>query len=104
MKKNIILHAVRNAILMFAYVTAVGLFMSNASHILGEKDTVFTPVAALMLLVFSAGLMAILLFGQPVMWFIEGRKKEAVQLLSYTMVALLSLTVFTFSILLFSQH
>ncbi len=100
MKKNIILNAVRNAISMFAYVTAIGLFMSNASHILGPKDTLFTPVAVLMLLVFSAALMAILLFGQPVIWYLDGRKKEAVRLLSYTMVALSALTFIVFTSLL----
>jgi hypothetical protein len=89
-----------NALAAFAYLTAVGLFMSNASHIFGRKDTILTPVAALMLLVFSAALMGILVFGQPVMWYIDGRKKESLYLLGNTMASLLGLTLLTFVALL----
>ena len=100
MKWKIFKQAAINASGMFAYVTTVGLFMSNASLIFGEKDTVITPVAALMLLVFSAALMGILLFGQPVMWYVDGRKKDALYLLGYTMASLLALTLLTFVALL----
>lgn len=89
-----------NALLAFIYVTVIGLFMSNASSIFGRKDTALTPVAVLMLLVFSAALMGILVFGQPVMWYIDGKKKAALNLLGYTMAALLLLMVLTFAALL----
>lgn len=89
-----------NALLAFAYVAMVGLFMSNASIIFGEKDTMITPVAVLMLLVFSAALMGILVFGQPLMWYIDGKKKEALYLLGGTMVSLLGFLVLTFVALL----
>lgn len=89
-----------NALLTGAYVTAVGLFMSNASRIFGPKDTTLTPVAVLMLLVFSAALVGILVFGQPVMWYIDGKKKAALYLLGYTMAALLVLMMLTFTALL----
>ncbi len=92
-----------NALLAFAYVTTVGLFMSNASMIFGEKDTMITPVAALMLLVFSAALMGILVFGQPLMWYIDGKKKEALYLLAGTMASLFVLLVLTFVALLVVQ-
>src|SRR4051812_226629 len=103
MEKNIIKRASVNAILAFAYVTVVGLFMSNASTIFGEKDTAFTPVAVLMLLVFSAALMSILVFGQPLMWYLDGKKKEALNLLGATMMALLVLLILTFAILLIAR-
>lgn len=90
-----------NALLAFVYVTAVGLFMSNASRFFGPKDTALTPVAVLMLLVFSAALMGILVFGQPVVWYIDGKKKAALNLLAYTMVALLILMILTFAVMLF---
>lgn len=89
-----------NALLAFAYVTVVGLFMSHASVIFGEKDTALTPVAVLMLLVFSAALMSILVFGQPLMWYLDGKKKAALSLLGHTMAALLILMVLTFVALL----
>jgi len=100
MEWKIVKRAVINALLAFVYVTVVGLFMSHASKILGPKDTALTPVAVLMLLVFSAALMSILVFGQPVMWYLDGKKKAALDLLGYTMVALLLLLVLTFVALL----
>lgn len=92
--------AVINALLAFAYVAVVGLFISHASTIFGPKDTSLTPVAVLMLLVFSAALMGILVFGQPAMWYVDGKKKAALRLLGYTMAALLVLMVLTFAALL----
>lgn len=92
-----------NALLAFGYVVVVGLFMSHASMIFGQKDTALTPVAALMLLVFSAALMGILVFGQPLMWYVDGKKKAALNLLGYTMAALLVLMVLTFGALLIAR-
>ncbi len=100
MDLKIFKRAARNALAAFAYITTVGLFMSHASVIFGQKDTAFTPVAVLMLLVFSAALMSILVFGQPVMWYMDGNKKAALSLLSYTMASLLALTLLTFAALL----
>lgn len=100
MDMRIIKLASRNALLAFAYVTGVGLFMSNASAVFGQKDTMLTPVAMLMLLVFSAALMGILVFGQPLMWYLDGKKKAALSLLGYTMGALLVFLILTFAGLL----
>jgi hypothetical protein len=53
-----------------------------------------------MLLVFSAALMGILVFGQPLMWYMDGEKKAALNLLGYTMAALLILMMLTLAALL----
>lgn len=100
MEVKIFKRAAINALLVFVYAAAVGLFMSHASSIFGQKDTALTPVAVLMLLVFSAALMGILVFGQPLMWYIDGKKKAALRLLGYTMAGLLILMVLTFVALL----
>jgi hypothetical protein len=100
MDKKILKRAAVNALFTWAYVAAVGLFASNASMIFGPKDTALTPVAVLMLLVFSAALVGILVFGQPAMWYVDGKKKAALTLLGYTMASLLVLLVLTFVALL----
>jgi hypothetical protein len=100
MDTKILKRAAINALLAFVYVTVVGLFISNAPVVFGQKDTALTPVAVLMLLVFSAAFMGILVFGQPLMWYIDGKKKAALGLLGYTMVALLILLILTFVALL----
>ena len=100
MEMKIVQRAVINALSAFVYVAVVGLFVSHAAMIFGTKDTALTPVAVLMLLVFSAALMGILVFGQPVMWYMDGKKKAALNLLGYTMGALMVLTVLPFVALL----
>jgi hypothetical protein len=100
MEGKIFRRAALSALVAYAYVAAVGLFMSNASRMFGAKDTALTPVAVLMLLVFSAALMGILVFGQPLMWYIDGKKKSALALLGYTMVCLLVLLLLTFALML----
>ncbi len=51
----------------------------------GQAQTVFVPIFVLMLLVFSAALTGALIFGRPVLWFLEGKKKDALLLLAYTL-------------------
>lgn len=99
MKWAIFKHAALNALATFAYVTVVGLFMSNASRFFGPKDTALTPVAVIMLLVFSTALTGVLVFGQPVLWHLDGKKKDAIYLINYTLAVLLGLTMLTFIVL-----
>jgi hypothetical protein len=68
----------------FAYVAAVGIAMSNASKVFGEKDTAFTPVFVLLLFVISAAVTGYLVAGKPIMLYIDGAKKEAVAFLGET--------------------
>jgi len=45
-----------------------------------KPDTFFAPVMVLSLLTLSVAVMAFLFFYQPLMLFIDGKKKEAVNL------------------------
>jgi hypothetical protein len=45
----------------------------------------FGTVAFLMLFVFSAAVTGFLVFGKPIMWYIDGKKHEALLLLAYTL-------------------
>ena len=64
-----------------------------------KPDTFFAPIVFLSLLTLSVAVMAFLFFYQPLMLFIEGKKKEAVSLFvktvgifaAITMVALILL-------------
>ena len=93
MNRSIVKRAMINALATAAYVTLVGVFMFNANHIFGEEDKFLSPVVALLLFVLSAGITASLTFGQPVMWYVDGKKKEALQLLGATLASLAALTV-----------
>ncbi len=70
--------------------------MSNGSKLFGEEDTFFTPVAVLMLLVLSAAVMGTLVFGRPILMYLDGKKREAVMFLGYTLGWLTLLTLLVF--------
>jgi hypothetical protein len=93
MDKITIKRALINALATAAYVTAVGLFMFYANDTFGKEDKFLTPVVVLMLLVLSAAVTASLVFGQPAMWYVDGRKKQAMQLLGATLGSLAVLTL-----------
>lgn len=93
MDKRIFKRAVVNSLATTLYVTVVGLFMSHADSIFGKQDKTLTPVVVLMLLVLSAAVTGSLVFGQPAMWYVDGKKKEALQLLGVTLACFAVLTL-----------
>ncbi len=83
------------------YVFGVSQLMQNGSKLFGETDNMLTPFAVLLLFVFSAAVMGGLLLGQPVMLYLDNKKKEGVLtglysiawLGFYTVLAFLSLAL-----------
>ncbi len=74
-----------NAICASGYVFFVASIIFSVSHTHNNKpDTFLAPVALLSLLTLSAAIMAYLFFYQPFQLFIEGKKKEAVNLFMQT--------------------
>ena len=99
-KSQIAKYALLNSLSAAVYVTVIGLFLPNSSKFFGQTDTVVTPVAVLLLLVVSVAVMAVLVFGRPVMWYLDGRKKEAVSLVFFTVGFLVLFTLIAFTMLL----
>lgn len=86
MKKDILKYACINSFLTAFYIALVASFLFYVLRSFQqEPDTVFAPLLMLMLLVFSVALMGVLIFGRPILWYMDGRKKEAVSLISYTL-------------------
>jgi len=80
--------AIINSIATAAYVIAVACFMYFGTMIkLGRANTVLVPIALLLLLVFSAALTGFLILGKPAQLYVDGKKKEALSLLTYTLIA-----------------
>ncbi len=89
-----------NALSASAYIILGVTIMTFVTQPLRNKpDTFFAPIVFLSLLTLSVAVMAFLFFYQPLMLFIEGKKKEAVSLFvktvgifaAITMVALILL-------------
>lgn len=60
------------------YITFVAFLMSNGNLLFGNIDnTIVGPVAMLMLFTLSAAIVGLLVFGRPVMLYLDGKKKDA---------------------------
>lgn len=103
MKKETIQYAFFDALCTSAYIALVGSFFFYGTKMLPfpKEDTVFAPILMLSLLVFSVAVVGSLIFGRPILWYLDGKKREAVLLLAYTLAALFGTICIIFSLLLF---
>lgn len=98
MSKNPII----NALSASAYIILVVAVMNWVTQPLRNKpDTFFAPVTMLSVLTLSVTVMAFLFFYQPLQLFIEGKKKEAINLFVKTVGVFAIITAIAL-ILLFS--
>ena len=95
MKKiEILRQAVINAFITAFYVILIASFIYlGGKWLFGSDNTILIPIAMLMLLVFSAAFTSFLIFGKPIMWYLDGRKREAFLLLTYTLFLFLIITL-----------
>lgn len=78
----------------------VVLFIFSLQAFQQEPDTIIIPMAMLMLFVCSAAITGFLVFGKPMMRYIDGKKKEAISLLTYTLGMLFIITIIFFLFLI----
>lgn len=91
---------VAQALGVFVYVSLLASFFNQANNWFGQTDQeIITPVAALMLFVFSALLTGGLVLGKSIMLYIDGHKKEGVKLLFFTGISMFVLLILTFATL-----
>ena len=93
---KILKHSLINSFLAFGYILIVTQILANAEKLFGSMKEVLGPVAFLLTFVFSASIMGILIFGRPILWYLDGFKKEAVKLVFYTLGFLFVILVFVF--------
>ncbi len=87
--KNITKNAIIDSLLAAGYVTLVGNFFYYAENFFGGKeDTVLAPISMLLLLVISAGITGSLVFGRSILWYLDGNRKEAINLLIAKFISL----------------
>lgn len=95
--ERVVKRAFFDAIGTFAYVVLVALFMSYLQGFAPEEDTILSAVPFLLLFVCSAAITGFLVFGKPVMLYLDGKKKESVLLLGYTLGVLFVITLVSFA-------
>ncbi len=98
--EKIIKNAFINSIGTVAYISLVASFMFFIQDAIPKEDTIFVMISMLLLFVCSAAITGFLVFGKPIMLYIDGKKKEAVRLMGYTLLIILLITLIIFSLLI----
>lgn len=92
-KSELVSISLKNAVLTIIYVFLVAILMWKANDIFGKMDNFLGPFSFLLLFTLSAAIVGSLIIGKPVFLYLDGKKKESVMLLLYTIVWLLAATV-----------
>jgi hypothetical protein len=89
-----------------AYITLVAIGFFYAPDFFGrtEKDTVFIPIIMLSVFVVSATITGLLVLGRPALWYLDGKKKEALILLGATLGFLLLTIMIWLGVFLVWRH
>ena len=85
-----------HAVAAMVYITLVTFVMRYGNEWFGKMDNQLTSIAALMLFVLSAAVMGSLIFLRPALWYLNDKKHEALQLLTWTIAFLFILTLVAF--------
>lgn len=92
--KPLLKTALVNVLATALYITAVASFMFFAGEAkLGRNNTFLIPIVMLLLFVSSAAITGFLIFGRPVLLYLDGKKKDSLTLLSYTLGLLSIITL-----------
>ena len=97
---SIIKRSIINALLTTIYIIIIASFLYYAQSFHLIENTLLIPIVMLMLFVFSAAFTGMLIFGKPVMLYLDNKKKEAFLLLAYTLGIFLLITILIFILLL----
>ena len=100
---KIIKRAFVDAVGTATYIILVVSFIFSLQVLAPKEDIIIIPIAMLLLFVFSAALTGTLVFGKPIIMYLDGKRREAVSLVSYTLGFLFILTIAAF-ILLFAYY
>ncbi len=103
--KNTLKYSLLNGLGTSLYVILIASFiyyLGNSS--ITQKDNIFIPIAMLLLFVFSAAFTGLLVFGKPLLWYLDGEKKEAIYLLFNTLIIFSMVTIIAFIILINLIH
>lgn len=98
MSKNPLINAFSASAYIFIVVSVMTLITQPLRN---KPDTFFAPVMVLFVLTLSVAVMAYLFFYQPLLYFIEGKKKEAVELFVKTVGIFAVFTIIVLSLFFF---
>ncbi|MFH1253765.1 MAG: hypothetical protein V1664_05580 [Candidatus Uhrbacteria bacterium] len=84
LSKNLILRGLLHAVSAVLYISLVVGIISNKA-LFSNNPEFLAGILVLTLLVFSVAMMGVLFFLWPILFYLDGKKKEALNLLGWTM-------------------
>ena len=97
---KLISRSLLHALGVLAYVSIVAWIMTNGDRLFGRmEDTIFGPMAFLLLFVLSATIVGSLVLAKPAMLYLAGQKEEAIKFFTYTVGWLVGITVLLIALL-----
>jgi hypothetical protein len=85
--------ALAHAVGVVIYVFLVALIMSYGEKLFGNQGSLIAIVTFLLLFVLSAAVVGGLIFAQPVMMYLDDKKKEAIKMLIQTITWLFVIVI-----------
>jgi len=100
-KSKIILFSLAQALAVLAYILLIAEIMSTMANLFANQpDKFLSPVAFLLLFVVSAAITGFLVLGKSATLYLEGLKREAIELFGYTIGWLVIIAAIVFVLLL----
>ncbi|MDD5590127.1 MAG: hypothetical protein PHQ47_03060 [Candidatus Portnoybacteria bacterium] len=97
LSSKLFLWGLTDALGAFVYISGVAWLMSHMEKVIGKIDNnFFGPVAILLLFVISATIVGALVLGRPIVFYLNGAKKDSLKLFSYTLVCLVGIAAIVF--------
>jgi len=90
---KVLFWAVVDALGVFIYISAVAFVMFNGEKFFGKINDFTGPLMILLLFVVSAVITGALFLGRPAYLYLNGLKKEGIQLFFYTLAFLAIITL-----------
>jgi hypothetical protein len=96
-KTKLVVQGIIQASGVLSYIFLLSVFMNKANDWIGEDDRgLIAPILVLLIFVFSALITGSLVLAKPIMFYIDGKKKDGIKLLFYT-----GASIFVFIFLIF---
>lgn len=91
--KKLLQRGILNALGVSVYIALIATFIQYGEKMFGDINQFFAPIAFLLLFVISASITGGLVLGKPILMYLDGQKKDAVQLFLYTIGCLASIMI-----------
>lgn len=90
-----------NSLAAFLYISLVVAMINFGGKMAAKEDSFMAPVAFLSLFTLSAAVMGYIFCYQPIQLYVDGKKKQAVELFLKTVVLFACLTFTTLGLIFF---